>query len=99
MEISDERRVARIRFRAWRRGFREADLILGAFADRHAPGMSAAELDAFERLLEEDDHDLYAWILGAAPTPAAFDDSLMSALRAFRPGGADRHPPDAVLGG
>ncbi len=74
----DDVRIGRIRFRAWRRGFREADLILGPFADRHAPTMSIQELDAFERL--------YAWVLGATPPPA-FDDSLMAALRAFRPGG------------
>ena len=34
-------RLKKLSFRAWRRGFREADLILGPFADRHA-----AELDA-----------------------------------------------------
>ncbi len=78
----DERRVNRVRFRAWRRGFREADLILGPFADRRAPAMSEAELDRFERLLEESDHDIYAWILGATPTPARFDDGLMAELRA-----------------
>jgi antitoxin CptB len=97
----DDRRISRIRFRAWRRGFREADLILGPFADRHAPTMSNLELDAFERLLQQDDHDIYAWIMGAAPAPAAFDDALMAALRAFRPGspesGAD--DSDAVPGG
>ncbi len=78
----DERRVNRVRFRAWRRGFREADLILGPFADRRAPAMSEAELDRFERLLEEADHDIYSWILGASPTPPQFDDALMAELRA-----------------
>jgi antitoxin CptB len=78
----DDRRVNRVRFRAWRRGFREADLILGPFADRRAPAMSEAELDRFERLLEEADHDIYSWILGAAPTPPQFDDALMAELRA-----------------
>ncbi len=90
----DGTRVNRIRFRAWRRGFREADLILGPFADRHAPSMSAAELDRFEALLEEADHDIYGWILGSLPVPAAFDDDLMARLRAFRPGEAVA-PPSA----
>lgn len=81
----DEARLNRIRFRAWRRGFREADLILGPFADRHAPMMSTVELDRFERLLEEADHDIYGWIIGTSPTPAAFEDDLMASLRAFRP--------------
>ncbi|HLZ84808.1 MAG TPA: succinate dehydrogenase assembly factor 2 [Caulobacteraceae bacterium] len=81
----DGTRINRIRFRAWRRGFREADLILGPFADRHAPSMSPDELDRFEALLEQADHDIYGWILGSLPCPAAFDDDLMARLRAFRP--------------
>jgi len=81
----DGMRVNRVRFRAWRRGFREADLILGPFADRHAASMSAEELDRFEALLEQSDHDIYGWILGSLPVPQGFDDDLMARLRAFRP--------------
>jgi antitoxin CptB len=81
----DETRVGRVRYRAWRRGFREADLILGPFADTHAHGMSEAQLTAFEALLDQTDHDIYAWILGSEPTPPEFDNDLMASLRAFRP--------------
>lgn len=81
---SDDARLKKLRFRAWRRGFREADLILGPFADKHVPGMTAAELDDFERLLEEPDQDLYAWIVGTLPTPATFDGELMNRIKAFR---------------
>lgn len=84
----DETRLSRVRFRAWRRGFREADLILGPFADRHVRAMTDGELDRFESLLEQSDHDIYGWIMGSLPIPAAFDDDLMARLRAFRPGGA-----------
>jgi antitoxin CptB len=82
----DQTRLNRIRFRAWRRGFREADLILGSFADLHVGAMSPGELDRFEALLEQADHDIYAWIMGSAPAPAAFDDDILERLRAFRPG-------------
>jgi antitoxin CptB len=81
----DEARLNRVRFRAWRRGFREADLILGPFADRHVPSMTAEELDRFEALLEQSDHDLYGWILGSIPAPSEFDDDFLARLRAFRP--------------
>ena len=77
--------LGRVRFRAWRRGFREADLILGPFADAHASTMTGVELAAFERLLEQSDHDIYAWIVGSSAAPAAFDNELLSRLRAFRP--------------
>jgi antitoxin CptB len=81
----DSQRLNRVRFRAWRRGFREADLILGSFADACGPSLSDVDLDRFERLLEQPDHDLYAWILGTASTPLEFDDALMARLRAFVP--------------
>jgi antitoxin CptB len=81
----DETRIGRVRFRAWRRGFREADLILGPFADSHARGMSEIDLDAFEALLDQTDHDLYGWIVGTEAPPAEFDNAMLARLRAFRP--------------
>lgn len=81
----DEARINRARFRAWRRGFREADLILGPFADSHVHGMSESELTLFEALLDETDHDIYDWITGAAPTPPRYDGELMRGLRDVRP--------------
>lgn len=80
----DEARLKKLKLRAWRRGFREADLILGPFADEHVPTFSADELDWFEALLEQPDQDLYGWILEREPTPAAFDGPLMLKLKAFR---------------
>ena len=78
----DENRVKRLRFRAWRRGFREADLILGPFADSRGPHMSLERLERFERLLDQSDHDIYAWVIGSAPVPPEFDDDLLTELRA-----------------
>lgn len=78
-----QNRLARARFRAWRRGFREADLILGPFADAEGPRLDPEELTAFEALLDADDHELYAWILGNAPTPEPHDGPVMARIRAF----------------
>ena len=47
--------------------------------------MSEAELDEFEALLEQPDHDLYAWITGTQPVPTAFDNPTLARLRAFSP--------------
>jgi len=66
---TDETRRRRMRLRAWRRGTREMDLILGGFADARLAGMDGATLDAFEALLDEADPDLYAWIAGQAAPP------------------------------
>ena len=81
---TDDARLKKLKFRAWRRGFREADLILGPFADNHVSSFSPAELDAFEALLEVPDQDLYAWIIEREPTPPEWDGELMRRIKAFR---------------
>lgn len=83
MTIEDAR-LKKLKLRAWRRGFREADLILGPFADKHVSTFTPEELNWFERLLEQPDQDLYGWILETQPTPTEFDGELMSRLKAFR---------------
>ncbi|MDI1326398.1 MAG: succinate dehydrogenase assembly factor 2 [Brevundimonas sp.] len=83
-EASARERLGRIVFRAWRRGFREADLVLGPFADQVGPTLTEDELDSLEALLaEDDDHRLYAWIIGSEPTPPAHDTAVMGKIRAF----------------
>lgn len=77
-------RLKKLKFRAWHRGFREADLILGPFADQHLAGFGEAELDAFEALIEHPDHDLYDWIVGRAAPPASADGAMLERLRRFR---------------
>ena len=64
-----EVRLKRIRIRAWRRGTKEMDLILGRFWDRHGAALGSGDLDRYERLLEENDQDLYAWVSGQASAP------------------------------
>jgi antitoxin CptB len=75
----DERR-RKILFRAWRRGMREMDLVMGHFADANLSAMSAAELDEFERLMDAPDPEVLSWITGEAPTPPAYDTPLFSRL-------------------
>ena len=70
-----------ILFRAWRRGMREMDLVMGQFADANLPAMSEAELDEFERLLEAPDPQVLAWITGEEATPSEFDTPLFARLR------------------
>jgi antitoxin CptB len=77
-------RRRKLSYRAWHRGFREADLILGPFADERLVHMEPAELDQFESLLEQPDHDLYAWILGQAQAPAAIEGPVLGMIRDFR---------------
>jgi antitoxin CptB len=88
----DERR-RRILFRAWRRGVREMDLIIGRFADAHLPTMNDAELAEFERLLDVPDPQALAWIIHGEEPPREFMTPLFARLRGLRreaPGRADK---------
>ena len=74
-------RFSRARFRAWHRGTREADLMIGGFFDRHHASWNEADLAWFEALLDEDDIDVLAWALAAQPAPERFAGPLMQALQ------------------
>jgi antitoxin CptB len=84
MMDNHQNRLKRLKFRAWHRGFVEADLILGPFVDAHAAALSVEQLDRLETLLEEGDHDIYAWIIDREPTPARFDTDVMALIKQFR---------------
>ncbi len=66
-----ENRLKRLRLRAWHRGIKEMDLILGGWADRYLSEADDATLDAFEAVMAEADHDLYAWVSGQGDAPAS----------------------------
>jgi antitoxin CptB len=74
-------RLARARFRAWHRGTREADLMIGGFFDRHHAAWGDAEIEWFEALLDEDDVDVMAWALGKQPVPEEFAGPQLAALQ------------------
>jgi len=78
----DERR-RKLLFRAWRRGVREMDLIVGRFADAHIDTFDEAGLDDFERLIEAPNAELFAWVIGAENVPAAYDTAVLAKLRTF----------------
>jgi antitoxin CptB len=81
-------RRRRLLFRAWHRGLREMDLILGRFADATIAELSDAELDEFERLMEQPDPELYGWVTGEMPVSRDYDTDLFRRLRAFHAAGS-----------
>jgi antitoxin CptB len=74
-------RLKRLRFRAWHRGTREADLLIGGFFDAEAAGWGDSDRVWFEALLEEQDVDIMAWAIGTAPPPARFEGAMMRRLQ------------------
>ncbi|MDE2563782.1 MAG: succinate dehydrogenase assembly factor 2 [Sphingomonadales bacterium] len=78
---SPEEILRRLRFRAWHRGTREMDYMMGCFFDRFSAGWNEAETALFAELLGEEDPDVMAWIMGTAPIPDRFAGPMMDALR------------------
>ena len=88
-------RRRKLLFRAWHRGMREVDLIMGRFADAALAGFDEAELADFERLLDVPDREMLAWVTGEEPVPSHYDTALFRKLRDFNfntaaPGGANK---------
>ncbi len=84
MEMSDldeERR--RLLYRAMHRGFKEADIVVGQFAQANLAGMSDDELSEFTRLLDVPDQELYAWVIGRHPAPDNFNGPVLQKMQAF----------------
>ena len=76
-----EARLARAKFRAWHRGTREADYMIGGFFDRYHATWTEAEMDWFEDLLAEDDVDVMAWALKTQDVPEKFAGSQIELMQ------------------
>ena len=79
--LDRDARIRRTRFRAWHRGTREADYMIGGFFDAHHGDFSEDDFLWFERLLEEQDVDIMAWGIGTQEVPPTFEGSLMTKFK------------------
>ncbi len=74
-------RLARCKFRAWHRGTREADFMIGGFFDRYGAEWDESELAWFEALLDQDDVEVMAWALGTQAVPPVFAGAQMELMQ------------------
>jgi len=66
---ADTTRFKRIHYRSWHRGCKETDLVLGDFADKGLAELSPELLDIYEKLLDENDIDIWNWLTGHEAPP------------------------------
>ena len=71
-------------FRSDHRGTKEMDLLLGSFAREHVPNFSEEELAIYEELLQENDPNLYNWIIGKEEAPANIQSDVFEKLKAHK---------------
>lgn len=74
-------RLRRLRFRAWHRGTREADFVVGGFFDRYGDSWNEDEIVWFEALIDEQDVDILAWAMGTASAPERYEGPMMDTMR------------------
>ncbi len=79
MHVEGNRR--KLQYRAWHRGTREADALVGGFYDHYADSWNEEQFAWFERLIDEQDVDIMAWAMGAAAPPATFEGEMMNNMR------------------
>ena len=84
-------RRRRILFRAWHRGIREMDILMGRFADAEIGTMGEDDLEDFERLVEVPDPDLFGWLTGGDAAPSNYDTAVFRRLKAFHTHAAPIH--------
>ncbi|SFK61354.1 antitoxin CptB [Falsiroseomonas stagni DSM 19981] len=95
-DLSPRRR--RLQFRAWHRGTKETDLMVGAFVARHIATFTEAELDDLEQVLELLDVDLQDWLSGRRPIPAEVASPMLARMAAECAGRAAGTTPEIRAG-
>jgi antitoxin CptB len=74
----------RVLFRSHHTGMQENDLLLGAFAERKLATMSDADVNWFESLMmENNDIDLYNWMMKKQDYPPEWDHPVLRSLIDF----------------
>lgn len=70
----------RIRWRC-RRGMRELDVLLEGYFDRRYDQASSAEQQQFLHLLDQEDPDIWAWLIGHQVPPSEVADVIRKLQR------------------
>ena len=84
MTVPDlDTRRRRAKFRAWHRGTREMDLLLGGFCDAEIGTLPEADVTDLEALLEAQDRDVFSWLTGEIAVPGDYDTAVFRKVRAF----------------
>jgi antitoxin CptB len=92
VSLSPRRR--RLMFRAWHRGTKEADLMIGGFVKRHIATFTEAELDELEAVLELPDVDLADWLSGRRAIPSHITTPMLERMALECGGTGAGVPPD-----
>ena len=78
----DTRRRA-IKIRAWRRGMREMDILIGGFVDARLATLSEAEVSELERLMDVEVQKAFSWLCGTEEPEPGYDTPVFRQIQQF----------------
>lgn len=79
----DELKIKKLIYRSAHRGCKEMDVILGPFAEQKLAALSAEDIEQYEKFIQEDDWDIYAWVSGKLPMPDEYIDGIGKKVTEF----------------
>jgi antitoxin CptB len=80
------KRAKKLLYRSWYRGCKETDKIIGGYAKKYIENFSDAELDELEKILEQNDNDIYDWLSNKKEMPDDMkNNSVMRKMMNFIP--------------
>ena len=74
-------RLKRLRFRAWHRGTKEADLLIGGYFDTFSAEWDEGQIAWFEELMNEEDVEIMGWAIGTIAIPERWQGPMMERMR------------------
>jgi antitoxin CptB len=81
--MSQNTYLKRLQYRSLHRGCKETDLVLGNFAESALGALEAPQLALYERLLDEDDADIWDWLTGKTIPPVPEYIPLLDMLKGY----------------
>ena len=76
-------KISRLIYQSCHRGCKETDMILGRFAKKYIKEFDDKELLQYEKFINEDDWNIYAWVVGNSPFPKEHDNNVINLLKEF----------------
>lgn len=76
-----ETRRKRALYRAQHRGTQEMDILIGGYVADHLSKLDSSMLDRLEALMDNEETDLQAWLMGQRDVPEKADHDLIARIR------------------
>lgn len=73
----------RLLYKSANRGWKETDLLLGAFTKKYIKNFSSEQLKMLDNILDEPDGDIFNWITKKVVAPEKHNNKVMDLLQNF----------------